>query len=148
MSIRPAVAAAASLLFFARIPAVAQDHQPQSLTIEHPWSLPSRGGMGTGIAFVKLVNSGKTEEKLLKVSSPWADQVTLHENIREGDINRMREVEAIIIPPGQSVEFKPGGMHLMLMGMNHKLNAGDMLPLTLSFAHAGEVKVEAKVSEP
>ena len=53
----------------------------------------------------------------------------------------------IDIPPGQTVELKPGQLHMMLVGLKAPLKAGDMLPLTLRFEKAGDVKVDLKVEE-
>ena len=63
----------------------------------------------------------------------------------DGDVMRMRQVEAIEVPAGQRVELKPGGLHLMLMGLKQALPAGTRLPLKLRFERAGEVQVELAV---
>jgi copper(I)-binding protein len=63
----------------------------------------------------------------------------------EGDVMRMRQVDAIDVPAGQAVELKPGSFHLMLMGLKAPLKAGDRFPLTLKFEKAGEVKVDVAV---
>jgi copper(I)-binding protein len=58
---------------------------------------------------------------------------------------KMRAVEAIAVPSGQKVELKPGGMHIMFMGLKAPLGEGDTFPLTLRFEKAGEVTVTVKV---
>jgi copper(I)-binding protein len=63
----------------------------------------------------------------------------------EGNVMRMREVPAIEIPAGQTIELKPGGLHVMFIGLTQTLNVGATFPLTLRFEKAGEVKVEMKV---
>jgi len=63
----------------------------------------------------------------------------------DGDVMRMREVDGIDVPPGQRVELKPGGMHIMFMGLKAPLKAGDSFPATLTFQKAGDVKVSVKV---
>jgi len=52
------------------------------------------------------------------------------------------------LPPGQPVTLKPGGTHIMLMGLKQPLHAGDKFPLTLQFAKAGTREVEATVEGP
>ena len=59
----------------------------------------------------------------------------------------MREVSSIDIPAGRTVELKPGGLHIMLMGLTQPLKDGEMFPLTLTFANEGEVPVEVMVSD-
>jgi copper(I)-binding protein len=57
----------------------------------------------------------------------------------------MRDIDSVSIPPGQTVEFKPGALHIMLIGLTRPLKDGDMLPLTLTLANEGEIKIEAMV---
>jgi len=64
----------------------------------------------------------------------------------EGDVMKMREVEAIELPAGKTVELKPGGLHIMLMGLKAPLKAGSSVPLTLKFEKAGEVSVKLTVA--
>ena len=63
----------------------------------------------------------------------------------DGNVMKMREVDAIDLPPGQTVELKPGQLHLMLQGLKAPLKADGKVPLTLKFEKAGEVQVELKV---
>jgi len=66
----------------------------------------------------------------------------------EGDVMRMRQVDAIEVPVGQTVELKPGGYHLMFIGLKAPLKVGERFPMTLKFEKAGEVKVEVVVQAP
>ena len=84
-------------------------------------------------------------DRVVSASSPVAERVELHETIRDGDVMRMREVEAIELPAGQTVELKPGGLHLMLMGLKAPLKAGETVPVTLKFEKAGDVTVQLNV---
>ena len=63
----------------------------------------------------------------------------------EGVVMRMREVDAIDLPADARVELKPGGLHLMLLGLKEPLKAGQHFPLKLRFEKAGEVTVEVDV---
>jgi periplasmic copper chaperone A len=58
---------------------------------------------------------------------------------------RMRPVEDIEVPPNGSVSLQPGGLHLMFMGLNRPLVAGETIPVTLRFAVAGEVTIQLPV---
>ena len=69
--------------------------------------------------------------KLLSVSSPVAGVAEVHEMAMEGTTMRMRAVESLQLPAGQTIELKPGGYHVMLMDLKQQLNAGDMVPLSL-----------------
>jgi copper(I)-binding protein len=138
---------AALLLFFAVAgTAVAHEYKVKELTIGHPWARATPGGVKNGVVYLTFVNDGKTADRLLKASTPIAAGVMLHTNIKEGDIVRMRDVDAVEIPAGKTVELKPGGLHIMLMGLTQPLKDGDMFPMTLTLADAGEVKIEVMVS--
>ena len=125
----------------------AQAHGTQqgSLLIDHAWARDTGGRTGAGAAYMKIVNeSGKTE-RLIGASSPAANVVELHTHMRDGDIMRMRQVDNIEVEAGQSVDLKPGGLHVMLIGLTGPLEEGSSFPLTLTFEHAGEVTVQVKV---
>ena len=77
-----------------------------------------------------------------------AKSVELHTMSMEGDVMKMRQLDAIELPKGAMVELKPGGLHLMLMGLKAPLKAGDTFPMTLRFEKAGEVVVTVKVEAP
>ena len=68
--------------------------------------------------------------KLVEVRSPTG-MAELHEMAMDGNVMRMRQVSAIDLPAGKPVELKPGGLHLMLMGLKAPLKAGDSVSFTL-----------------
>jgi copper(I)-binding protein len=83
------------------------------------------------------------------VSSPDAEKVEIHIHTQDASgIMRMRPVEGgVKILPGETVEFKPGGYHLMLFGLKHKLEEGQQIPLKLHFAQAGDLDIEVKIEK-
>ena len=68
--------------------------------------------------------------KLVEVRSP-AGMAEMHEMAMDGSVMRMRQVDAIDLPAGKPVELKPGGLHLMLMGLKAPLKAGESVSFTL-----------------
>jgi copper(I)-binding protein len=70
----------------------------------------------------------------------------LHTHVRDGDVMRMREVPAIDIPAGQTVTLRPGGLHLMFMGLTRPLVEGESFPVTLTFEKAGSVTLDMAVT--
>jgi copper(I)-binding protein len=128
-------------------PSFAHEYKVQDLTIGHPWSRATPGGAKVGVVYITLINDGKTADRLIKVSTPVAASASIHSSVQDGDIMRMREVEGIEIPAGKEIELKPGGLHIMLMGLTRPLKDGEMFPLTLTFAKAGEVALEAMVAD-
>ncbi len=99
-------------------------------------------------AYLKLKNRGNETDRLLRVESDVAKAIELHESVMENDIMSMRPVNFIEIPAGGEVELKPGGLHIMLIGLNRTLEPGAKVLLTLVFEKAGSLSVEAEVRAP
>lgn len=135
----------AALAVFAATTAFAHDYTVGSIKIDHPWSRATVAGIPNGVSYFVLENQGDTDDRLLAVSSPVADKVELHTHIRDGEVMRMRHVDDIAVPAGESVALEPGGLHVMLMGLKQPLEEGKNFPLTLEFEHAGSVTVDVVV---
>lgn len=105
-------------------------------------------GMASSAAYVTVHNGGRTADRLLGASSSAAASVTVHDSSNVGGVMRMRAAGAIPLAPGRMIEMKPGGMHVMLMGLKAPLRPGTKLPLTLRFARAGAVTVSLPVVPP
>ena len=127
-------------LGLAALAATAHDFTLGSLTIGHPYARPTVPGQSVGGGFMSIANKGP-DDRLLSVTSTVAKSVELHTMSMDGDVMRMRQVDGIAVPAGQTVDLKPGALHLMFMGLKAPLKAGDKLPATLKFAKAGEVPV-------
>lgn len=81
-------------------------------------------------AFMKITSA--QGGKLVAVSTPAARVAEVHEMVMQGDVMAMRAIESLELPAGKAVELKPGGHHLMLMGIEQPLKAGETVPLTLT----------------
>lgn len=128
-------------------PAGAHDYEAGTLHIAHPWARATVPGQPAGGAYLELENRGGAD-RLLSARSPASARVELHSMTMEGEVMRMRELEAVPLPAGATVKFQPGGLHLMLMGLKAPLKQGERVPLTLRFEKAGEVTVELSVESP
>mgnify|MGYP003576380288 CR=1 FL=1 len=99
-------------------------------------------GQPVGGGFVTLRNGGSVDDRLISVSSPAAGTVELHEMAMQGEVMRMRKLnEGIPLPAGETVELKPGGLHLMFMQVEKPFKEGDSVPVTLTFQKAGSVDI-------
>ena len=125
--------------------ASAHDYQLQSLRIDHPFARATPPGARSGGAFFTIENAGTRSVKLLGVASPAAASVELHQMAMEGGVMRMRSVSAVEVRPGDKLELKPGGYHVMLSDLKEPLKAGDKFPLTLTFEGAGTIEVSVEV---
>lgn len=115
-----------------------------ALDIGHPYARATTPGQSAGGAFLAVENRGAAD-RLLSASTDVAQSVELHQMSMEGDVMRMRPVDAIDLPAGKTVTLKPGGFHIMLMGLKAPLKQGSAFPLKLKFEKAGEVTVQVNV---
>lgn len=136
----------ATALLAAAAASAAHDHETKAgaLTIAAAWARASASGQVNGAAYMTIRNAGASD-RLVAASAPVADVVELHTHVMDGTTIRMRKVETIDITAGTTTELKPGGLHVMLIGLKAPLKAGEKFPLTLRFERAGEVKIDVPV---
>lgn len=125
--------------------AAAADYTLGEIKIEHPWARASAGAAANGAAYMTIATSGTTSDQLVKAASPVAGKVELHTHILDGDVMRMRPVSGITVNVGEPAVLRPGGLHVMLIGLNEPLKPGSQFPLTLTFEKAGTVTVQVDV---
>lgn len=115
-----------------------------TLTFTNPWARASAGGQTSGAAYVSIANAGATD-RIVSASAPVANVIELHTHTVEGGVMRMRQVDAIDVTGGTTTQLRPGGLHIMLIGLKAPLKDGDVFPLTLKFEKAGEIKLDVQV---
>jgi len=119
----------------------------QTIAITNAWARETAPAQVNGGGFLTITNKGKVADRLISASSPVAPTVQLHTMSMDGGVMRMRELPDGIPVPAQSVvELKPGGMHIMFIGLKAPLKPGQSVALTLGFVKAGVVKVAMPVS--
>ena len=124
--------------------AFSQEAKLGKLKIEGAYIRSTAPAQSVAGGFMKIENLG-TVDQLIAASSPSAVEVQLHEMSMDGNIMKMRQIKEILVPAGSSTDLKPGGFHLMLIGIKSPLKVGDSVPLKLKFAKAGEVDVRFSV---
>jgi hypothetical protein len=107
------------------------------------WARATPGGAQTGAVYMLLEASG--DDRLVAVSTPAAKEAQLHRMTMDNDVMKMRQVEGIDLLAGKAVTLKPGGYHIMLLGLAEPLREGQTFPLTLSFATAGQQSITVAV---
>lgn len=96
--------------------------------------------------FLTLTNKGSTDDVLVSASSDVAEQTQIHEMAMDGNVMKMRQLtDGVALPAGESVALKPGGFHIMFMGLKAPLVEGESVEVTLNFAKAGSVAVSLAV---
>ena len=120
-----------------------------NITIVHPWSRQSPMSAGVAAGFMKIVNAGTVDDRLIKATASISDNVQLHQMKMEGEVMKMVEIpEGIVIPAGQTVELKPGSLHVMFLDLTSQPKEGEMFHGTLVFEKAGTAEVEYIVMAP
>jgi hypothetical protein len=106
-------------------------------------------GMGANsAAYMVLHNNERIPDKLLRAESEVAEAVELHVSEMKGGVMTMRPVEFVEVPANGETELKPGGMHVMLIGLKHDLKPGETIPLVLVFENAGSISLPVEVRAP
>lgn len=139
--ITPLVIVAATLAFLS-VPAAALDYKVGALEITRPWTRATPSTAQSGGGFLTVTNKGTTPDRLIAVRSTVSAKVEVHEVRMDGNVMKMRELEkGLEIPAGATVMLKPGGYHLMFMGLKAPFAKGAKVPLTLVFEKAGSLDI-------
>ena len=127
-------------------PAAPQAAKPQAagVSVTRVWARATSASQKNGAAYFTIANPG-ADDTLTGAATPVADMAELHRTSAVNGVMQMRPVASVKVPHGQLVTFGPGGLHVMLMGLKQPLKQGDSFPLTLTFAKAGDVTVNAVV---
>ncbi len=134
------IAAAVALNLLAS-PLWAHGFEAGALKIDHPMAFETAPMAMTGGGFMTITNTGDHADRLIAVRADFP-KVEIHQTVEKDGVAQMLPVEAIDLAPGATVTLKPGGYHVMFMGLGgRQLKAGDKVPATLVFEHAGEVDV-------
>jgi hypothetical protein len=152
-----------AVLLLAILPACAALTAPDAAQLEivDPWVRAAKamsggdasGGdmhapAGTSAAYFTIRNAGRQPDRLLKVYSDVSEFVEIHKSETRDGVTTMTEVKGVDIPGVSSVEFKPGGLHVMFIKLRGDLNPGDKVRFTLEFEQSGKTEVEAEVKAP
>lgn len=133
------------IAYFISTTAMATDYKAGSLAISSPWSRATPKGSQMAIGYMTIKNNGTTPDRLIGGSIDVATNFELHSMVMENGIAKMRELKDVEIGPGQTIEFKPGGSHVMFVDLKHPLSKGDRVSGTLVFERAGKVQIEYNV---
>jgi copper(I)-binding protein len=114
------------------------------ISIREPWARTSL--VSTSAAFMLFTNNQEQDDTLVRAESDVCETVELHTHIKEGDIMRMRPLkDGITLAAHHSVSLKPGGLHVMLIGLKRPLLEGEKIFLKLYFHKAGIVSLAVPI---
>ena len=117
-----------------------------SVKVEDAWVRGTVASQKATGAFMRLTSAA--DARLVSATSPVAEVVEIHEMAMENDIMKMRQIPGLALPAGKATELKPGGFHIMLMGLKGQVKGGDTVPLTLTFEGADKKTFTQEVSAP
>jgi periplasmic copper chaperone A len=102
-----------------------------SLKVFDVWAKTTVPGGSVSAAYMHIKSAKPL--KLVKVASPAANIVEIHDMKMKDGVMEMKAIDALDIPAGKLVDLKPGGLHIMLIKVVKPINKGDKVPLTLTF---------------
>ena len=117
------------------------------ISVEAPWTRATPAGAKVAGGYLKVTNNGAAADKLIGGSTEIAGRIEIHEMAMNNGVMQMRPLNAgLELKPGQSVELKPGGFHVMFMDLKRQLKQDETIKVTLKFEKAGTVEVTFKVN--
>jgi copper(I)-binding protein len=123
--------------------AQAEDISVDGIKISNPWvrATPKRAPVGGG--YLTITNTGITADRLVGGASDASDKFEIHEMSMDHGVMKMRPLaNGLEIKPGATIELKPGGYHLMFIGLKKPFEQGQQMTATLQFEKAGKVTVK------
>ncbi|AWZ01083.1 copper chaperone PCu(A)C [Rhodobiaceae bacterium] len=139
------LAVAAALITVGALAALARAAEPE-IGLSDAWARPTLGAGRTTAAYVTITNMGTNADRLTAVDAPGAGSVEIHTAGMENGVMRMRRLEGLDIPAGETVAMAPGGYHIMIIDVEEPVQTGSTVPLTLTFETSGNVTIDATVS--
>lgn len=118
------------------------------IEISEAWGRPSPMQAGNGAAYMTIENNGSEDDALISAASNVSEVVELHDMTMENDVMKMFHVEKIDVPAGGAAELKPGGKHVMFIGLYDQLEVGEVVTITLEFEKSGTRTIEVEIREP
>ncbi|WP_374352587.1 copper chaperone PCu(A)C [Chitinimonas sp.] len=115
------------------------------VTVSNAWIRATVPGQPVSGAYFDI--TAKKATRLVKVETPAAGLVQLHEMRTESGVMKMRQIDSISLPAGQTVSLAPSKMHVMLMNIPEPLTEGSKQTMILTFVEDG-VRSQLKLSVP
>ena len=111
-----------------------------AIIVQDAWIREAPPNASAMAGYLSITNSTDQDRILTFAKSKQFNVVEIHRTIVEDGVAKMRRQDEVIVPAGQSLEFKPGDFHLMLMNPQAKLKAGDEVTVTLCLLKDGKIE--------
>jgi copper(I)-binding protein len=119
----------------------------KGISVDDPYVREVPPGVPTSATFLMLKNDSDKDIALIKATSDVAKNVELHEHVHDNGMMKMRQIPKISIPANGTTVLKPGGYHIMLIGLTRKIKSGDVIDLALEFDDGSKKSVKAEVKK-
>jgi periplasmic copper chaperone A len=137
---------AASLLALSLAHASAAEFRTGSIEVDNPWLRATPRGTSVAGGYMKISNKGSLPDRLIGGSTAVAGRFEVHQMLMDQGVAKMRPIEGgLEIKPGDTVELKPGSLHVMFMDLKQPLEKGQKIKGTLEFEKAGKIDIEYTV---
>ena len=137
--------AIATAAFCAAASVYAADAKVGNLSVDDAWARTGQPGQ-VSAAYFEVKNKGAVD-KIVSASCDCAKATELHDVKMVDGTMKMVPASSIDVPANGELKLKPGSYHVMLIGLNRPLVAGETLPIKVKFEKAGEVTLQAKVKD-
>ncbi|GAA5104615.1 copper chaperone PCu(A)C [Bartonella jaculi] len=137
-----------ALLFAcATLPAAAQQYKLGDIEILHPWTRATPRGIKMSSGYLYIINHSNTPDRLISISTTGVQSTEIHSMAVVNDIMKMEKMHnGIEIPGNGEITLKPGGNHIMFMGLSQPFKVGDKVSAKLTFEKAGIIDVDFSVN--
>ncbi len=129
--------------------ASAHDYAKGDLVVDHPWARPSFSAQAPAAVYFEIINNGSADDRLTSATTERAEFVELHvTEMDENGVSTMRTLkDGVRAPAGETTSLEHGAYHVMLIGLDRKLETGESFPMILTFEKAGPVEVLIMVED-
>lgn len=142
------LASAAALLCIACGPdtdANEEDCEIGAVTVSHAWTKPARAGQKVAAAYMTICNGAEEADALVGVDFDGAAAVEIHVSKMTDDVMSMSRVNRVDLPAGARATFAPGGMHVMIIGLNEEISASSPPILRFEFENSEDIETVLEV---
>ncbi|MFA7022199.1 copper chaperone PCu(A)C [Aliarcobacter sp.] len=116
-----------------------------TIEVKDAYARATPPNMKNSAAFMVLENKSNKDVAIVKATSNVANVVELHTHDMKNGVMTMYEIPQIDIKAKSTTVLKPGGLHIMLIGLHNSLNVGDKVEIELEFNDGSKQKVVADV---
>lgn len=118
----------------------------KEIEIHNAWVRPTVQGQNAAVYFT-LHNHTDTDDELLSISSTLTDTIEIHATKVENDVAQMSMLNSLPLAADEEVTFQPGGLHVMLVGVQQELVLGEHVGVILHFKEHADIVVNVHVED-